>query len=473
MSLKDYIEKWKTKYFELKLVFEEALKMLDDQGEYVERLEKENNELRDLISKTNRQVVNKTSKNSNRPPSKDIEKPKRTKSRKVKSKRKPGGQAGHKGHYLEMSSCPDKIKHYYPKRCESCNNELDRSNALLESKKQEIDIPPLQPVVTQYNRYKIFCSCGRCNYGKSPIRLKSQIQYGPRVRSLISYFSVYQYLPYKRLQDLLRVCFGLELSQGTIYNAIARTAGSMSSIYENIRSHVGSSEVLGADETVVYVSGKKWYHWVWQNKLSTYISCEPNRKKENITKHFSTGFPESIIVSDRYAAHLSTPAKGYQICWSHLLRKINYIEETEGDHWVKGLLKIYRSAKHLEELKTSEGKGSKKTRVLEGELTRLLTKKIDKKKYPETKKLFKSLITNREKILTFIYHKNVPSHNNASELAIRNAKVKMKISGCFRSGQHHYAIIRSVIDTMTKNGMDIFENLFKFEKGQPINFKFS
>jgi len=43
------------------------------------------------------------------------------------------------------------------------------------------------------------------------------------------------------------------------------------------------------------------------------------------------------------------------------------------------------------------------------------------------------LIKNRDSLLTFLYHLEVPPDNNGSERAIRNAKVKMKISNQFKT----------------------------------------
>lgn len=435
MDFKFYLEHWKNKFFELKAVLEEAIHMLSQKDKRIEELEKEVQELKTLVDKTNRKKVPKNSKNSNRPPSKDVQKPKRTKAKKKKSNKKTGGQPGHKGHYLEMADQPNKTRNYFPNKCKNCNKKLNQSKATLDCFKQEIDIPIIQPIVTQFNRFEIVCSCGMCNSGKLPKRLTGNIQYGPRIRSFINYASVYQYVPFKRLTEMLRVCFNINLSQGTIFNTLERTSLKMKGTYDRIKMKVSQSDVVGGDETIIFVGGQKWYDWVWQSNDATFITCEPNRKKTNITKHFPNGFPNSILVSDRYKAHLNTPAKGHQICWAHLIRKINYIEDTEPNQWAQQLIQIYKKAKHLETLKSSysrKQKGSKKTKELEAELTRLLISDIDKNKYPETKKLFKDLKINREKILTFIYHKAVPSHNNASELAIRNAKVKMKISGCFK-----------------------------------------
>ena len=73
----------------------------------------------------------------------------------------------------------------------------------------------------------------------------------------------------------------------------------------------------------------------------------------------------------------------------------------------------------------------------------------------------KRLIKNKDSILTFLYHPKVPPDNNASEQAIRNVKVKTKVSSQFRSedGARRFAILRSVIDTTIKNTQNVFEVL--------------
>ena len=55
------------------------------------------------------------------------------------------------------------------------------------------------------------------------------------------------------------------------------------------------------------------------------------------------------------------------------------------------------------------------------------------------------------------YDPAIPYDNNASQRAIRKIKVKLKVSGQFKSGQEHYCILRSIIDTNIKNGQSVFE----------------
>ena len=55
----------------------------------------------------------------------------------------------------------------------------------------------------------------------------------------------------------------------------------------------------------------------------------------------------------------------------------------------------------------------------------------------------------------------VPPDNNGSERAVRNVKVKQKISGQFKNAgtAQNFAKIRSVIDTTIKNGMNVLDAL--------------
>jgi len=57
-------------------------------------------------------------------------------------------------------------------------------------------------------------------------------------------------------------------------------------------------------------------------------------------------------------------------------------------------------------------------------------------------------------LFTFLDHKGVPHHNNASEAAVRILKVKTKVSGGFRTqdGADEYAVFHSITDTAKKNG---------------------
>lgn len=466
--LKAELKREKERHSSTKLVLEEALDKLDIQDARIVELEKTVRSLLILLNKSQKKSTTKNSRNSNLPPSSDLDRSKRKK--KKKSNKKSGGQTGHQGHNLKMNDKPTKRIPLIPKACTNCGKSLDDKLKTLCSSRQEIDIPAVSLIIKQFDAYKIQCDCGTCSFGKFPERLKTKVQYGPRFRAFVNYMHVYQFVPYRRIQQFSKVIFGIHFSQGTIFNTLKRTAESCQGLYDFIKQYLASANLVGADETVVWVEQVKYYNWVWQNQFATFITCEKNRRKDNIYKYFPHGFPNAILVSDRFAAHLSTPAAGYQICWAHLLRKINHIIDSENNYWIHKLLRIYQRAKILEKIKPVWLHSDKKIRRLENDLNRLLLHEINGDLFPETKILLNGLKNKyRHALLTFLYHENVPSHNNASERAIRNAKVKLKISGHFKSAQNYYAVIRSIIDTLIKNGKNVFDTLVLIESGKNVS----
>ena len=71
------------------------------------------------------------------------------------------------------------------------------------------------------------------------------------------------------------------------------------------------------------------------------------------------------------------------------------------------------------------------------------------------------MIKGRNYLFTFLYDLEVPPDNNASERAVRNVKIKQKISGQFKSGQDTFCILRSIIDTLRKRQLNVLEYLAK------------
>jgi transposase len=65
----------------------------------------------------------------------------------------------------------------------------------------------------------------------------------------------------------------------------------------------------------------------------------------------------------------------------------------------------------------------------------------------------------KDYLFVFLEYYDVPPDNNGSERAIRNIKVKQKISGHFKTenGAQIYAIIRSITDTCIKNSQNILQ----------------
>ncbi|WP_157466069.1 DUF6444 domain-containing protein [Belliella baltica] len=109
----------------------------------------------------------KNSRNSSVPPSKDENRPKKNQSLRQDTGRKTGGQPGHKGHTLEMTSSPDIIENHIPLFCTCCGGDLSAVPAELSSKRQVLDLPVIKVVCTEHRIFSKNCSCGERSVGHS------------------------------------------------------------------------------------------------------------------------------------------------------------------------------------------------------------------------------------------------------------------------------------------------------------------
>lgn len=385
------------------------------------------------------------------------------KNSRTKSNRKSGGQKGHKGSSLKMSKNPDEIIKHTPNYCNCCGEELDDSLLQLRSRKQEIVIPPIRPKYIEHQSYQ--CTCGKCGMntiGHMPSHLTANIQYGKNVEALVSYLSVYQYLPANRLKKLLKDVVGLPMSEGTIFNLLESMSNKAQPTYQEIKKRIQLSKFVGGDETGVHINKDKAWFWVFQNDALTFMLASFNRSYQTIIDTFVDGFPMSVYVSDSLPAQLKVKSLAKQLCFAHLMRELKNFEETFNSKWAGELKQLFKDAiaykKQIGENDYSSLNASIKQ--FEQKLSTLLEVDISSK-HKKEKAFVRRLIKNRNSIFTFLYHKEVPHDNNGSERSIRNLKVKMKISNQFKSAEfaQHYAVIRSVIDTTIKNSMNVFDAL--------------
>ena len=157
-------------------------------------------------------------------------------------------------------------------------------------------------------------------------------------------------------------------------------------------------------------------------------------------------------------------AKGHQICCAHLLRDLNYINELYKDkcEWARLFKALLQNAIQLkkEYTNTDYYYPDIKRKILFDTLNQLLLYPIEEQ-HAKSKTLQKKLSAKPKCILYFLEQPNVPPDNNGSERAIRNIKVKQKISGHFKSLENAniFATLRSVIDTTIKNGNNVVKAL--------------
>ena len=405
----------------------------------------------------------KNSNNSHTPPSKDENCPKKNQSLREKSDKTPGGQPGHEGKTLECAAFIDTVIHHVPDYCNCCGEDLRNVAEILIETRQVIDIPIIKSVCTEHRVYQRTCSCGHQMESDFPFHLKAKVQYGPNVESLAGYLHARQYFPFKRMKEFFTDVMGLPVSVGGIDYILKRFTQKALPYYEQIKERICKAVFIGTDETSLKVDGHMNWMWAWQNEYLTYLVHSDNRGFKTITDNFSNGLPNTVLQHDRFACHFNCDAKHHQICMAHLLRDLQYlIELYPGCGWATEMKTLVAEALYLKkQLTTPEDyQENEQRQMLLVKLHELLHFNLNEK-HKKTRNLQKSLLKHQQYILYFLYHPKVPPDNNGSERAIRNIKVKQKVSGQFKSteGAVGFAILRSIIDTTIKSGQNVLNAL--------------
>jgi transposase len=427
----------------------------------VDALSLENAELKNRLSKYE---TPKNSNNSSIPPSKDENRPQRRGLRE-QTGRKPGGQKGREGNTLKMAEVPGTVERHIPGYCNCCGADVSAIPHEFVGKRQVFDIPEIKVHVTEHQVFKKRCkACGHETTGSFPSQAKAPVSYGNNIESLIGYLHTRQYIPFKRMQEFFNHVLHVPISEGGIHYLLGKLVKKAKPAYEMIKNKLAleMGGFIGSDETGVKVGGEKYWAWTWQNNEATFITITDNRAQRSITETFGAGFENAVLVHDCWKSHFNTKALSHQICMAHLLRELNYLTERYNHKWSRICKTLFKTALSL---KTQMGGTDyfipqTKRSLIEKRLDKLLRYSLPAK-HDELVSFQKRLAKYRDYLLTFLYHQKVPPDNNASERAIRNIKVKQKVSGQFKSpnGAFIFAVLRSLTDTVLKNKQNIICSL--------------
>lgn len=426
--------------------------------------------VQDLLLEIERLKHPKNSRNSSVPPSKDENRQFKTKSLRESDGKKPGGQNGHEGNTLKMTETPDIIIEHKPQYCNHCGKNITDIEPELITCRQMVDIPPIIPQYTEHRAYRVTCSCGHQTEASFPTGINAPISYGPNIEASIAYLHTRQYIPFERMSEYFSDVCNLPISQGTICDILERFAQKATPAYRIIAGEVQRAHVVGSDETGAKVNGKNGWFWTWQNKLATFIAFSQNRGTATINDNFAMGFENAVLVHDCWKSHFETKSKTHQICIAHLLRELNFFEERYQSEWATSFKNMLYEALSLKKSLSPTDYYypiNQRTKI-EQKLDSLLQTSIPRH-MKEVCTFQKRIVRYKNYLFTFLYYPDVPPDNNASERAIRNIKVKQKVSGQFRTtrGAEIYAIIRSVTDTCIKNGQNILSAFYTIANLHP------
>jgi transposase len=262
--------------------------------------------------------LNQTSRNSSRPPSSDPLH--RERPRRPRSPRRRGGQPGHPGHTRTLVSVDevDEVVVIKPEQCTHCQAPLSGDDPQ-PWRHQVIEIPPIKPVVTEYQWHQLVCAaCGEVSRAPWPEGVPSGT-YGPRVQATVALCTGSYRLSKRTTQQVMEEVFGVPMSGGTISPLEQATTEAVAAPVEEARTYVHAQEVAHLDETSWRQGGKRAWLWVAVTSLVTVFVVRMSRGGHVARELLGEGF-SGILVTDRYSAYHWYPVRWRQLCWAHLLR---------------------------------------------------------------------------------------------------------------------------------------------------------
>lgn len=415
------------------------------------------------------------SSNSSKPPSSDPNREKKTRS---KSNKPRGGQQGHPGSNLLPVEDPDAIKTIKVDR-----RTLPRGNYIecgYESR-QLFDIR-ISRYVTEYRAQVLENERGKRFVADFPPELSRATQYGGSVKANAVYMSMFQLIPYERIQTHFSELFGIPLSAGSVYNFNVEAYQRLAPFEALAKAQLRQAGALHVDETGINVDGKRlWIHNA-SNERWTLIAPHAKRGKDamdemGILPHFS-GF----LIHDHWKPYYRYENCAHVLCNAHHKRELTRAYEQDGQHWAKAMETLLDQINDA--VKEAGGSLSEVDSKKWRRKYRQLLKKADaecpppeddppeKKKRGRTarsksRNLLERLRDYEEDVLCFMDNPLAPYTNNQGERDLRMVKVQQKVSGCFRSmkGAEIFCLVRSYLSTCRKHEVGVGEALECLFKG--------
>ena len=419
--------------------------------------------------------------NSGKPPSTDglgkpPTKPKRTQSLRGRSGKRSGGQPGHKGHTLRPKANPDHVEDHWPGQCQDCGAELAAADQVGEPvRRQVFDLPAPAPLeATEHRAHACLCGeCGTQTRAAFPEGVNAPTQYGPRISAVAVYLQNQHFVPEQRLAEILLDLFGVKVSTGTVAAMTRKAAERWADFAAQVRDLLRSTvPVKHLDETGFRIAGRlQWLHVICTSLLTFYY-VGPARGAV-------LGGLRGCLVHDHWQTYFKRPGVLHALCNAHHLRELKALAELDGEGWARRMQQLLQRACRAVRLARARGDplpASLLARILRRYdqlvaqalayhrgLEPLPSGRRGRKKRRKGHNLALRLRDRQLAVLRFLVDFRVPFTNNQAEQDMRMMKLRMKISGCFRTarGARDFALLRSVLSTARKQGWNRIETLMK------------
>jgi transposase len=424
-----------------------------------ERLQRENERLKQETERLRRELeaALRASKRQAAPHSRGI-----PKANPQRPGRKPGRRYGRQSCRSIPVRVDEQITVPLPERCPHCGGGVESERC--ETQYQEEVVR--RTVVRRFDIAVGRCrECRRRVQGRHRLQTSDagvgSVQLGPEALTLAAILNKQMGLSLGHTRQVLSYGFGLEVSRGGLYRALARMAGRVEPTYDRLVETARQAPVNGMDETGWKVGGRlQWLHVAVSAQVTVYAIL-PGRGYEQSVAILGAEY-DGFLIHDGWAPYYRFRLAFHQSCLAHLLKRCREMAEIASP----AALAFPRAVEHL--LQTSlqlrdrhqrSEISEQGMRIATGKLEAKLDRMLEtRRRNPANRRLARHLEHEQLWLFTFLHCSGLDATNNAAERAIRGMVIARKVWGGNRTwaGAHTQQILASVLRTCWQQGKDAF-----------------
>ena len=255
------------------------------------------------------------SQNSSKPPSTDPPHVKRQPPRPT-SKRKTGGQLGHKRAIRPMVT-PEQLAavvECVPAACRSCGEALADADPTPHTH-QVAELPDVRPDVVEYRLHRPACpQCTTVTRGALPPGVPAGA-FGPRLLATVALLTGAYRLSKRQVRAVFGDLLGLSVSTGMVSKAERIAAEAVAEPVAEVAEAIALAPALGVDETGWREARQRAWLWTAVAGGMTLFRIDRSCGAEALRR--LVGEPIApVITSDRFSTYKVVPTR--QVCWTHL-----------------------------------------------------------------------------------------------------------------------------------------------------------
>lgn len=445
---------------------EDQQKTIDAQQKTIDRQRKKIHKLEAALA-----AAKKNSSNSSKPPSSDIVKPKKDNGNAPSdgaTKKKPGGQPGHKGNFREEFPLEnvDAVFEYTLSNCPHCGCKLensDRAPCIV----QQIKIVQKPIKIEEHRGIPYWCPECQCfHYAPFPKEVGHGGLFDAKLTSIVAYMKGVCHASYTTIRTYLRDIIGIKVSRGYLKKVLEKVSDSLLIPYDELRSALPLQSGLNIDESSLPENGKKLWIWTFEAELFSLYKIDPSRGSKVLIEMLGREF-KGVIGCDYFSAYRKFMKEFnvvVQFCLAHLIRDIKYLaglKDKATKMYGEGLRARMRelfALIHSRERYSPEDFAALML-AKKDEILRQVKENVPKNR--EAKNLAKRFENHGEYFFTFITTPEMEPTNNVAERAIRFVTIDRLVTQGVRGewGRRFSERLWTVLRTCEKQGRDVLSYL--------------